>query len=491
MEVTLKAIYIALQTAPLIALAISLPHTVLSYARAKSLNVRRSTYFYIFVLYYLCAYFMTMLPLPSMEALEQMGPISEHIQLVPFRNFLDIKAESFWVDSAILFFNMILTVPLGFFLRFLFGFKLGKTVLAGFLTSMIYEVTQLTGLLFIYPRPYRIFDVDDLIINTLGALVGYFLVPVAARILPDPKDSKRQLVQGSEVSFFQRCGATFIDIVIVVAVSALPIICIGPLGDFIIRGKSLLRFPVVYGIVLVVGCAYSAILSGGTLGQRIAGLRLLTKRGNKATRLQSAVRFALIFSSIVAIPYWVIFFMTVNTEYAGAQSVIWVSFGALLMMCAASILLEMMFNAVTHGSSMFYDRLVKTHVAYGSSRKTSLFGIRVIDIRPLDESNVDILSSEISEILLSRGVSNSSVVKVRLMSEGVMLDWMADGLSGRACELRLDKRFRRKVLMLSVATGEASTDERSQKYAEMLEGLELEMETYRACEKNICTIRVP
>ena len=35
------------------------------------------------------------------------------------------------------------------------------------------------------------------------------------------------------------------------------------------------------------------------------------------------------------------------------------------MMFAARNMLEMMFNAVTNGSSMFYDRYIKTHVAYG------------------------------------------------------------------------------------------------------------------------------
>lgn len=492
MEATLKAIYIALQTAPLIALAITLPHTVFSYARAKSLNVRRSTYIYIFVLYFLCAYFMTMLPLPSRESFAEMRPVSELIQLVPFQNFLDIRAESFMRDFAILFFNVILTVPLGFFLRFLFGFKFGKTVLMGFLTSLLYEVTQLTGLFFIYPRPYRIFDVDDLMINTLGALIGYFTVPLLARILPNPKESKRQLVQGSEVSFFQRCGATFIDFSFVFCIVALPIICIAPLGDFFIRGRSLLRFPAFFTLFLAVGAAYASITSGGTLGQRITGLRLLTKRGKRASRLQSAARFSLIFSSIIAIPFWVTFFMTVNTEYAGIESIIWVFFGALLMMCAAAILLEMMFNAVTHGSSMFYDRLVRTHVAYGSSRKTSLFGIRVIDIRTLEASNIDILSDKICETLLDMGVPRGSIVKVRLMAEGIMLDWMSSGLSSLPCELRLDKRFKRKTLMLSVADyGDEEKSKAPNEYVEMLGGLELTVTAYRAGEKNICNIRIP
>ena len=178
MDTTLKAIYIALQIAPVIALVLVVPYVMFSYTKSRSLNVRWFTYLYILTLYFLCAYFMTMLPLPSRESFAGMRPVSELIQLVPFQNFLDIKAESWLHDIAILVFNVFLTVPLGFFLRYLFGFNLKKTVWYGFLTALLYEITQLTGLFFIYPRPYRIFDVDDLTINTLGAFIGYYCAPL-------------------------------------------------------------------------------------------------------------------------------------------------------------------------------------------------------------------------------------------------------------------------------------------------------------------------
>ena len=126
MEMTLKAIYIALQIAPVSALVLVAPCVIISYTRSCSLNVRWFTYFYILALYFLCAYFMTMLPLPSRESFANMRPVSELIQLVPFQNFFDIKAESWLRDIAILVFNVFLTVPLGFFLRYLFGFNLKK-----------------------------------------------------------------------------------------------------------------------------------------------------------------------------------------------------------------------------------------------------------------------------------------------------------------------------------------------------------------------------
>ena len=103
METTLKAIYIALQIAPVSAMVLVAPCVIISYTRSRSLNVRWFTYFYILALYFLCAYFMTMLPLPSRESFADMRPVSELIQLVPFQNFFDIKAESWLWDITILF----------------------------------------------------------------------------------------------------------------------------------------------------------------------------------------------------------------------------------------------------------------------------------------------------------------------------------------------------------------------------------------------------
>ena len=158
---------------------------------------------------------------------------------------------------------------------------------------------------------------------------------------------------------------------------------------------------------------------------------------------------------------------------------------------AAAVLLEMMFNSVTHGSSMFYDRIVKTHIAYGYSRKRSLFGIRVIDIKPLSPANVDDFSEQVVQMLLSMNLPRESAVKLRLMAEGVMLDWIENNLEGAPCELRLDTRFKKKALLLSVIGEDKTSLAVSDGYVEMLEGLALKFETYYAGGKNICNIYVP
>ena len=339
METTLKAIFIALQTAPVIAMAMTVPFAVLRYTKDKVLNVRWFTYLYVFVLYFLCSYFMTMLPLPSRESFATMRPVHELIQLVPFQNFFDIKLETWLHDVAILVFNIFLTVPLGFFLRYLFKLSFKKTLLLSFLTVLLYEVTQLTGIFFIYPRPYRIFDIDDFIINTLGALIGYWLVPYLSPYIPSPYENAHTLVQGSEVAFRQRCVATGIDLILVMGASIAGIVFISPLHSLFQRSGELERFPLFYILFLAIGAVYAMLMKDGTLGIRLTQLRLISKGGKGASRLRCSMRFVTICTSIVALPFWVNFLMSVNREYAGLTSIIWVFLGCMFMIFAAAVLL--------------------------------------------------------------------------------------------------------------------------------------------------------
>ena len=492
MEVTLRAAYIALQIGPFLALLFALPYTVYSYIRTNSVDVWKCTYFYTFCLYFLCAYFVTWLPLPNPETLANLEPVSEFIQLVPFQSFLDIERRTLFRDLAIILFNVALTIPLGYFFKELFHISLKKAVLAGFLVSLLYEVTQLTGLFFIYPRPYRIFDIDDLIVNTFGAYCGYILAPVLSELLPGISDSKNQrLVQGSEVAFFQRAIAAAIDFLIVLTTVILVIVLVPALQIPMTSHTSLLRFPLFFVLFIGIAVLYSFLMGYRTLGYRITGLRLMTGSNLAANRLQCVLRTLLMYICVFSIPFWVLFFMTIYTEYRGAKSILWVLISAVLMMFAARNVLEMMFNAVTNGSSMFYDRYLKTHVVYGSSRKTSLFGIRVIEILPMIPENVDVLSQEICEVLFTAGIQKESVTKVRLMAEGVLLDWIESGLEGISCELRMVNRFKNKALIVSVP-GENKTRNRTEDtYVTMLDSMNLTLETYYAAEKNICIIHIP
>lgn len=73
--------------------------------------------------------------------------------------------------------NVLAFVPFGFF-RPIIGvrkYAFVRTVVSGFLTSLAIEVSQL--LVFVGS-----FDVDDLILNTLGTMIGYGLFRLVHRL---------------------------------------------------------------------------------------------------------------------------------------------------------------------------------------------------------------------------------------------------------------------------------------------------------------------
>ncbi|MBK1784707.1 VanZ family protein [Prauserella cavernicola] len=118
------------------------------------------------------------LPGPNTPALEQT------VQLVPFQWVADIGTELAKYDqpgSAALFtqtfqqvaMNVLLFVPLGIFAKVLWNQRASRAVLWGFGASLLIELTQITANFGTAPMVYRIFDIDDLMTNTSGALLGW------------------------------------------------------------------------------------------------------------------------------------------------------------------------------------------------------------------------------------------------------------------------------------------------------------------------------
>ena len=79
-----------------------------------------------------------------------------------------------------------------------------------FLLSLFFELTQLTGLNFIYPRQYRLFDVDNLMINMLGGILGYFIMNKLKVLLP----SREEINDSVKVSVLRKITSILINIFI-------------------------------------------------------------------------------------------------------------------------------------------------------------------------------------------------------------------------------------------------------------------------------------
>ena len=179
MNIILTAIF----AFPILAFFITLPYIIYNYNKFGSVLLIRSILIYAFILYLLCAYFLIIMPLPSIEYVSK---IHTKVQLIPFDLLSNIKRtvcfdykdihtyfnifKNPFVYQTI--YNFLLMVPFGIFLRYYFKCRIIKTFTISLLLSLFFELTQLTGLYFIYPNAYRLFDVDDLIVNTLGGVFG-------------------------------------------------------------------------------------------------------------------------------------------------------------------------------------------------------------------------------------------------------------------------------------------------------------------------------
>lgn len=189
---------------PLTAIILTVPFSVGEIKKYRRISLLKTAVFYTFIFYILCAFLTTILPLPDPEYVKTLtGP---EMQLMPFDFVRSFKKESGFsalhpstyiralTDFSFLqpVLNIALTVPFGCYMKYLFGASLRKTAVCTFLLSLFFELTQLSGLYFLYARPYRLFDIDDLFLNTLGGVVGFLFCKKIVKYLPVLNKEKRQ-----------------------------------------------------------------------------------------------------------------------------------------------------------------------------------------------------------------------------------------------------------------------------------------------------------
>lgn len=102
----------------------------------------------------------------------------ELTNLVPFKGIIGIvnSGNSLMFILQNICGNIIGFMPLGFFVYYLFSsVTAAKALKISFLTSLVFEILQI---IFVLGH----FDVDDLILNSLGGLLGYYCAVLTARV---------------------------------------------------------------------------------------------------------------------------------------------------------------------------------------------------------------------------------------------------------------------------------------------------------------------
>lgn len=278
-------IQFAIITFPFIAFILTIPFLIYQYRKYGAIPILKSIIFYSFILYLITAYYMVMLPLPSIEYVKKLN--TPYTQLVPFQFIKDITATvSFDVTNFkdiinifshstiyVVVFNFILTLPFGVYLKYYFNKKWYQTIIYSFLFSLFFELTQLSGLYGIYPRPYRLFDVDDLIINTLGGFFGHLITPLLTIFLPTQKELESiSYKKGEKVTLLRRGLAFLIDVFFITLINVIVSILLYSSKLFFYSG--LISILIYYIFVPLIG-------NGKTIGKKILRLDITSIKGNK------------------------------------------------------------------------------------------------------------------------------------------------------------------------------------------------------------------
>jgi glycopeptide antibiotics resistance protein len=278
MSAYLEPIRMAAIFFPFIALMLSVPFVLIQYHKFGAVSFVKALVLYSFVLYALCAYFLVILPLPDRAAVAaQPAP---PMQWIPFHFIADFIHETplrlsntatylpSLTDGTVIqpIFNVFLTLPFGVYLRYYFGVSKKRVLLYTFLLSLFFELTQLSGLYGIYAHAYRFFDVDDLMLNTLGGLVGWLCAAPLIKILPSrEKIEQTARVRGRKVSGLRRATGMVLDLVLCSAL-------VGTI-TLLLRSQSLFWVPaaLVFAYYIVV----PALWNGSTLGGKFLNLRVV------------------------------------------------------------------------------------------------------------------------------------------------------------------------------------------------------------------------
>lgn len=308
----LVPIKVAVLTFPFLALLIAAPILVYYYRKYGRLGKLRSLILYSFIFYLLCAYYLVILPLPTIQADQQLtGPT---MQLRLFQSSIDffnqtvlrLNQPSTYLPALkqMVFlepiFNIALFVPLGVYGRYYFGFSWKKTLFISFGLSLFFELTQLSGLYFIYPRPYRLFDVDDLLHNTSGGVIGYLIAPLFTFFLPTRQElDLESLEEGQKVTFMRRFVAYFIDWFVINLVVTLLQIAETLAPNSLLKYLPLDNAPILFTLEVVLYFMLLPYLTNGqTFGKRIVRIRVMAENKKRISLGALMVRYGLFYLMI-------------------------------------------------------------------------------------------------------------------------------------------------------------------------------------------------
>ena len=372
MTAYLFPIKMAFITFPILALLLLMPFLVFNYRKYGYVNKWRSFILYSLFLYVLSAYFLVILPLPQTYDTCSLQPANtQHVQLTPFYFIHEITSHTaviatkpatyFYLlkESAFLqvAFNALLTIPFGVYLRYYFRRSFLQTIFFSFCLSLFFEVTQITGLYGIYNCAYRLFDVDDLFLNTFGGAIGYIVAPIFMYFLPksDELDNHIDLTT-QPVGFIRRFMAMQVDwIFLSIVVPSIKLK--GHIGFF----SSIKSYAHPYEL-LVIACTvfiYFIVIpyftNGKTLGKAILRIQIQGKN-KRITFTELFVRYGLFYFGLGGINYILSSSFILNST----NQLVLIVTGLFTFTINAIFIIHVLLHIFSRDKLLFYEHISRT-----------------------------------------------------------------------------------------------------------------------------------
>lgn len=362
-----------------VAFILTVPYMIFSYRRYGYINKYRVIFLSSFLFYALCAYFLVILPLPNIiDTCSIQSPGTVYYNLRPFSFVQDFLKETnlVWSKPATYLsalreraflqaaFNFLLLLPLGVYVRYFFkkGWKFALGV--GFITSLFFELTQLTALYGFYTCPYRLFDIDDLMLNTTGAVTGFFLAPFLLIMFP-PKDQLDQGINLDEkpVGYIHRLLAFLIDSLIVEQLTSLFTALFIKDTSSTNWSNSTFQYPLITFtcfIVYFIGITY--LCKGQTIGLWLLRLRLVSTAREKLTIKDIAKRNVTLYIGNIAITsvgYFILNGLPTSLSY---YPLLYIMIFVVVFLYQTLLVLHFLLIILRKKRQFYYETISKTRI---------------------------------------------------------------------------------------------------------------------------------
>lgn len=285
MEVWQNNAYVTVLVGGIAFMVLFLPYVVWAYRRFGQLSLRRLLGWAAVCVYFTGLAVYTLVPFPEDP---QAFCADTHVgyNLHPFQFVSDITSQTAGMGlrtaltSTVVLqvvFNVVLFLPLGVLLHRYFRRGIIVTTLLGALISILIEITQLTGFFGVLPCAYRVADVDDVITNTLGTLIGALIAPLLLFWMPASRTLRSTRLEARPVTAWRRWIGMAVDGFLFSVIGGGTAICVLVVGrllawwpieaqpEWIRPAGSLLALLMVFVIPSLTG-------RGGSLGERVAWL---------------------------------------------------------------------------------------------------------------------------------------------------------------------------------------------------------------------------